>query len=65
MNRMADVARLFGKKLDEEFIAVVGYEKVKCKFTNDGLKNECFDSWGVSNTFLGCLLTGEAVIVDE
>ena len=64
-NKMEQVAKMFSKKLNEEFTAVVGYEKVKCKFTNDGLKNEFFDSWGVSNTFLGCLITGEAVIVDE
>ena len=65
MNRMADVAALFGKKLNEEFTAVIWDETRKCKFTHNGLKIEGIDSWGVSNNWLGCLLTGEAVILDE
>ena len=65
MNRMADVAALFNKKLGEEFTAVIWDSIMQCKFTHNGLKIEMPDGWHTSNGWLSCLLTGEAVIVGE
>jgi hypothetical protein len=65
MNRMADVAQMFGKKLGEEFTAVSWDEMKKCKFTDEGLKVKYLDGdWHKSDGWLRCLLIGEAVIVE-
>ena len=66
-NKMADVAKLFGKKLDEEFIIAVRQVEYVALFSHDGL--EIFDTscdfWMVDYEILGDLLTGKAVIVDD
>ena len=59
MNRMADVAALFGKKLGEEF-RIKYYEDTVFKFTEDGLLaidryTRCSD---VDNDMLLDLITG-------
>ena len=64
-SRMAQTAEMFGKKLDEEFMArlKVGFE-INCKFTNEGLKQEIVDGdWYDNDNFLRRLLIGEAEIV--
>ena len=66
MNRMADVAALFGKNLNEEFTAVIWDAMQKCKFTDEGLEAKSLDGkWYKSDNWLRCLLIGEAVIVDD
>ena len=68
MNRMADVAKMFGKGLNEPFVAVIWDYVRKCKFSDEGLEVEYVDDsndWVKSDSWLRCLLTGEAVIVDD
>lgn len=65
MNRMADVAALFGKKLDEDFTAVIWDSVVECRFTNGGLEIKLDNGLYRNNgNWLSCLLTGEAEIVE-
>jgi len=68
-NKMAEVAKLFGKKLGEEFTLMSKYkDKIDCKFTKRGLMylDKNFFDWQVSgDILLTDLLTGKAVIVDE
>lgn len=69
-NRMAEVARLFGKKLGEEFAVKDRYRTRTewCKFTEHGLLclDKAFFLWQNSdNDLLQHLLKGTAVIVDE
>lgn len=66
-NKMEAVAKMFGKKLNEEFMArlKVGFE-VNCKFTNEGLTQEIVDGdWYDNDNFLRHLLTGRAEIVED
>jgi hypothetical protein len=65
-NKMAEVAHLFGKKLNEPFKVRYLGEIITMEFTEDGLNHsslvsDCgiieFDAWNV-------LITGFAVIVD-
>jgi len=66
-NKMAEVARLFGKKLGEEF--TVKYEdKVKTwKFDERGLlyHNAKENEWRKNYGYLDFLIRGKAVIIDE
>ena len=65
-NKMAQLAKMFGKKLGEEFTAVIYDEVMQCKFSHNGLKIKMSDGWHTSNGgWLSCLLTGEAVIVED
>ena len=65
MNRMADVAALFGKKLDEDFTAVIWDSVVEYRFTNGGLEIKLDNGLYRNNgNWLSCLLTGEAEIVE-
>lgn len=66
-NKMAEVAKLFGKKLNEPFKVRYLGEIITMEFTEDGLNHsslisDCgiidFDAWNV-------LIIGYAVIVDE
>jgi len=62
-NKMEAVAKLFGKKLGEEFEMVWRDIVFVAKITEDGLEADCpCRHW---DSFLVGLLTGEAVIVDE
>ena len=69
-NKMTEVAKLFGKKLGEEFIMKWGTVEYLCMFTARGLR--CYPSAKnkekytySNNDWLFLLLIGEAVIVDE
>ncbi len=68
-NKMAEVSRLFGKELGEEFTLLSKYkDKIDCKFTKRGLMylDKNFFDWQVSGDILFTdLLTGKAVIVDD
>lgn len=74
-NKMQQVAAMFGKELDEEFLVeLTGDYSAKCyrgriwrvKLTAAGLKyfvqNE---GWFINRSILSDLLTGGAVIVDD
>lgn len=64
-NKMAEVAALFRKKLDEEFEVRASKYIIKTKFTKTGLKEHFFTSeWLLNGELLQMLLTGEAVIID-
>ena len=67
MNRMADVAALFGKKLGEEFTVDNGERSVKCRITESGLSfyHASYSHWWDDSGLLIELLIGEAVIVDD
>lgn len=68
-NKMAEVARLFGKTLGEEFVILTPRGRLrKVKFTADrGLLYydgiEC--AWNKNFGYLNFLCEGKAVIVDE
>lgn len=68
-NKMAEVAKLFGKKLNEEFKIVTPSGRVrKVKFTTDrGLLyyDRIENEWCKAYSFLNFLCEGKAVIVDE
>lgn len=68
-NKMAEVAKLFGKNLGEEFSGKDKYKAVwHCKFTKRGLMylDKTFFDWQESGDYLlQFLLTGEVVIVDD
>ena len=63
-NKMAEVAKLFGKKLGEEFKIRYKDENYIAYFQNEGLRVRglFFLMW--DNAFMA-LLTGRAVIVDD
>ena len=67
-NKMAEVAALFGKKLNEEFEIVTPAGKVrKVKFTTDrGLLyyDRIEREWNKNFGFLNFLCEGKAVVVD-
>ena len=66
-NRMAEVAKMFGKKMGEEF--TVRYEdKVKTwKFDERGLlyHNVKENEWRKNYGYLDFLIRGKAMIIDE
>jgi hypothetical protein len=66
-NKMAEVAKMFGKKLGEEFGIKREIVTNKARFTKDGLEFYDFlsDQWIGFNKPLQELLTGTAVIVDD
>ena len=69
-NRMAEVARLFGKKLGEEFrVKDLMTEKIYIAFfDNYGMRayvDGFPDSWKPRRDMVMRLIVGEAVIVDE
>ena len=67
MNRMADVAALFGKKLGESFVVDYEGETLECRFAETGFK-ACILGDELMNddeVILQCLILGKAVIVDE
>ena len=66
-NRMADVAKMFGKELGEPFIIDLEGETFEGKFTEAGFK-ACFlgdEFCNDDEEMLHCLILGEAVIIDE
>jgi DNA-directed RNA polymerase subunit RPC12/RpoP len=68
-NKMAEVARLFGKELGEEFVVeYIGRKDIidTARFTVDGFETKnAFGNWVEDPVMLMWLLKGKAVIVDE
>lgn len=68
-NKMAEVAKLFGKELGEEFTVNDKYKtEWHCKFTKRGLLylDKTFFDWQESGDYLlQFLLVGKAVIINE
>lgn len=65
-NRMAEVAKLFGKKLFDTFHVISDSDFVSARFSPYGF--EWFDEhciWNKNGELLNKLLIGQAVIVDE
>lgn len=67
MNKMADVAHLFGKELGEHFCVSCCNTRFLLKFTSDGLWvfDDSWGHWTGEDGVLEALLTGRVVIVDE
>ena len=67
MNKMADVAHLFGKELGEHFCVSCCNTRFLLKFTSDGLWvfDDYWGHWTGEDGMLEALLTGKAVIVDD
>jgi hypothetical protein len=70
-NRMAEVAKMFGKKMGEEFVIQSG-SQFRGRFTKEGLEGAEGYEWNEKNWtyelgswLLTDLLTGKAVILDE
>jgi hypothetical protein len=64
-NKMAEVAKLFGKKLGEEFkVKLTTGEVILCRFSEKRLWYWQRD-WFISDKVLVQLIVGEAVIVNE
>ena len=64
-NHMDDVAAIFGKKLNEDFKAVIWDSIMECRFTNGGLEIKMDNGLYRNNgNWLSCLLTGEARIME-
>ncbi len=71
-NKMEQVAKIFGKKLNEEFVVGICGElkakRHKCKLTEEGLY-EWYEDWQKwvfdPDDILHDLLTASAVIVDD
>lgn len=65
MNHMEEVAAIFGKKLNEDFKAVIWDSIMDCRFTNGGLEVKLDNGLYRNNgNWLSCLLTGEARIME-
>ena len=67
-NRMEAVAKLFGKKLGEEFTVEDKYKaEWHCKFTKNGVmyQDRITFNWHIIGGMLQSLVTGKSVIVDE
>ena len=64
-NHMAEVAKMFGKELNETFVARFMREDSIYEFSKDGI-NEIYKGIKYGNPYvLEALLTGEAKIVEE
>jgi hypothetical protein len=63
-NKMAEVAKMFGKELGEEFKILYKDENYTAYFRNEGLRVRGLFCLTWDNTLVA-LLTGRAVIVDE
>jgi hypothetical protein len=69
-NKMAEVAKLFGKKLGEEFKIKYGDGlafEAAVKFTKNNFRVKHFplqNYWSWDNELLADLLTGQVVIID-
>ena len=65
----AQVASMFGKELNEEFVVneEEGRKNLICKITDKGLffYHSSYEAWWQDSGLLSELITGEAVIIDE
>lgn len=64
-NKMAEVAKLFGKKLGEEFVINDFDMKFKAKFEKDGMYHMVGKRWIPSCVKFERLLLGRTTIVDD
>lgn len=67
MNKMEEVARLYGKKLGEEFKVKTDWGEIKeCKFTAEGVKYYApvCSAWYLSETLTWKIIAGRAEIVE-
>ena len=64
-NKMAEVAKLFGKKLGEEFVINDFDMKFKAKFEKDGMYHRVGKRWIPSCVKFERLLLGRTTIVDD
>lgn len=66
MNHMDEIAKMFGRKLNEDFKAVIWDSIMECRFTTGGLEIKLDNGLYRNNgNWLSCLLTGEAEIVED
>ncbi len=66
MNHMEEVAKMFSKKLNEDFKAVIWDSIMECRFTNGGLEIKLDNGLYRNNgNWLSCLLTGEGELVED
>jgi hypothetical protein len=63
-NKMAEVAKMFGKELGEEFKILYKDENYTAYFRNEGLRVRGLFCLTWDNALVA-LLTGKAVIVDD
>ena len=70
-NHMEEIAKMFGKKMDEEFVIQSG-SQFRGRFTKEGIEGAEGYEWNEKNWtyelgswLLTDLLTGRAVIIDE
>lgn len=64
-NKMAEVAKMFGKKLGEEFDIKWGECEYTIRFTKDGMEvTDDYGEWYEAQLYR-VLLTGEAVITGD
>lgn len=68
-NRMAEVAKMFGKELGERFDVVICGDRFTVYFTETGMEHEAdvkeFNWYNLNPHLLEGILTGRAVIVNE
>ena len=70
-NKSAEIAKVFGKELDEKFYIVLAGDTPKqkqlCKFTNDGLRvwNDINGWYWDSENVLYEMITGQAAYYEE
>jgi len=66
-NKMEQIAKMFGKELNENFCVSCCNTRFLLKFTSDGLLvfDDSWGHWNGEDGMLEALLTGEAVIVNE
>lgn len=67
VNRIKQVAKMFGKELGEEFYARLDGHKfdIKCRFTKGGFEQSIIDGlWNDNDRFFKLLLIGRAEIVE-
>lgn len=69
-NKMEAVAKLFGKKLGEEFVMRLGKDMYRARFDRErGFIYQDIptyqENWSTNSAFLRLLLTGQAEIVED
>lgn len=67
MSKMEEIAKKFGKKLEEKFLIDDGKDKFYCKFTEVGFYfyQENIEMWNNITSTLPQLLEGRMKIVEE
>lgn len=67
MNIMEDIAGLYGVKIDEEISILQNKQKLRAKFTMEGLRyySPVTVSWYLSETLLSNVVTGKYEVVKD